>query len=281
MAKFTPIVQVVNDGLIIPEIGEWGLLKYNLVGAYCNIFTSAMRNKWERLVYIDLFAGAGYAKIKNDNRIVQTSSLIAMNIPYSFTDYIVSEYEEAKIEALKARIEKQHPGKRVSYYQGDTNKNIGLIAEEIRQISEQYKTLCFCFVDPYSLNLHFNTIKTVANFNIDFLILLAIHMDFNRNVPAYFNDSNKKVELFTDNKNWRNDLEKSPDKQNIINFLSSQYDKNMLNLGYQPPVDKQKIASGQQNIPKYHLAFYSRHQLGNSFFDKIRHYGQNLQLNLF
>lgn len=280
MAKFDPIIQVVDDGLVIPEIGSWGLLKYNLVGAYCNIFASSMKNKWDRLVYIDLFAGAGYAKIKNDNKIIQTSSLIAMNIPYPFTDYIVSEFDEDKLDALKARIEKHHPHKRVSYYLGDTNKNIVNIAEEVRKISEYHKTLCFCFVDPFSLNLHFNTIKTLSKFNIDFLILLAIHMDFNRNVTAYFNENNTKVELFTDNKSWRTDLEKSPDKQNIVNFLSVQYDKNMVSLGYQSPVDKQKIASFQQNIPKYHLAFYSRHPLGNDFFQKIKHYAQNLQLNL-
>ncbi|AUD04601.1 three-Cys-motif partner protein TcmP [Spirosoma pollinicola] len=240
-----------------------------------------MKGKWERLVYIDLFSGSGYASIRGIDRIVQTSPLIALNTPNPFTDFFFSEFESPKMESLKARVNDCYPNRDITYYEGDTNENVLKICEDLEHIHSKYKTLCFCFVDPFSLNLHFDTIKKLSVFNIDFLILLAIHMDYNRNLSLYLSEENEKVSHFLGNTNWREDLKKSPDKQNIVSFLATQYDKKMLNLGYLTPVDKQQIKTGLTNIPLYHLAFYSRHKLGNDFFLKVRHHGESMQLNLF
>jgi three-Cys-motif partner protein len=281
MPKFSPIVYVKDDGLITPKIGDWGLRKYNLMGAYCNIFTSAMKGRWDRLVYIDLFAGAGHAYLRGIEKIVHTSPLIALNTPYPFTDYFFSEYESEKIDALKDRVERNFPDRNVTYYQGDSNVNVSKICEQLAYLKQRYKTLCFCFVDPFSLNLHFETIRQLSAFQVDFLILLAINMDYQRNLGIYLEDENEKVELFLGNPDWRSELRMSPDKQNIMNFLALQYDKNMVSLNYKTPPDKHRITTGQNNIALYHLAFYSRHDLGNDFFNKIRHHGQGMQLSAF
>lgn len=281
MPKFSPVTNVARDGLIIPEIGPWGLLKYRLVGAYCDIFSSAMKNKWDKLVYIDLFSGAGFANIRGTDQNVMTSPLISMNVPNPFDRYIFSEFKEQKSEALRARVKRLHPHKAVSFYQGDTNQNIDGICEEIRWLHERYRTLCFCFVDPFSLNLNFETVRKLSQFNIDFLILLAIHMDFNRNVGRYLLEHSQVVERFTANPNWREHLMEYPDRQNVINFLASEYDRNMLSLGYKKPPEKQQFRSDNRKLPLYHMAFYSRHELGNSFFKKIKHYGDSMQLSLF
>src|SRR5689334_74862 len=100
MSKFDPLIYVNDDGHVIPEIGIWGLKKYKLLGMYCDIFTTGMKNKWEQLVYIDLFAGAGYAKTKEDSKILMTSSLIAASIPSKFTKYVIGEYDEENMYAL-------------------------------------------------------------------------------------------------------------------------------------------------------------------------------------
>ncbi|HTR81352.1 MAG TPA: hypothetical protein VMM58_06940, partial [Bacteroidota bacterium] len=74
MDKFNPQIEVKSDGLFTPEVREWSLEKYKLVGSYCDIFTNGMKNKWDQLVYIDLFAGAGYAKVKENNKIYKSSA---------------------------------------------------------------------------------------------------------------------------------------------------------------------------------------------------------------
>ena len=57
--KFNPQIEAKPDGLSTPVVRQWSLEKYKLVGSYCDIFTTGMRNIWDQLVYIDLFAGSG------------------------------------------------------------------------------------------------------------------------------------------------------------------------------------------------------------------------------
>ena len=51
--------QPQDDGLYIPEVGEWSSDKHYYLGRYMDAFTTSMRDKWQGLHYIDLFAGAG------------------------------------------------------------------------------------------------------------------------------------------------------------------------------------------------------------------------------
>jgi len=71
---------IKDDGLETPEVGIWAQDKYNLVQTYCDIFTNSMKPpKWQFLAYIDLFAGAGFARIRETSEIVETSpSLCAL-----------------------------------------------------------------------------------------------------------------------------------------------------------------------------------------------------------
>jgi hypothetical protein len=66
---------VPDDGFAIPEIGVWGERKFGLVVLYANLFASSMVGKWESLVYLDLFSGSGYGRIRNTDKVVLTSSL--------------------------------------------------------------------------------------------------------------------------------------------------------------------------------------------------------------
>ncbi len=177
MAKFTPIIPVEDDGLYIPEVGVWGDEKYKLLGGYSEIFTSGMKNLWDSLVYIDLFAGAGYARIKGTNKIRMSSALIALSVNHKFSKYILCEENEKCLVALKTRVEKHFPDANVKFIKGDSNENIEELMEAIPKHSIEEKVLRFCFVDPFSLNLKFRTIKKLSTVGkIDFLILLRLHM---------------------------------------------------------------------------------------------------------
>lgn len=279
MGQFHPIIPVVDDGLHMPEIGAWADEKYRLVGHYMNIFTHSMHKKW-KLVYIDLFAGAGYAKVRNTNRILKTSSLIAMSLPFKFDKYILSEFEEHNVTALKKRVARLHPDLDVEIVQGDTNENINEICLKIPPDDEK-PVLCFCFVDPFSLNLHFDTIKRISHCRVDFLILLATNMDLKRNYVYYKNEENGKVDKFLGYDNWREEYRTSASDMNIITFCAMKYDQNMINLGYTEPALKEQIRSYERNLPLYHLAFYSRHELGNEFWGIIRKLRGSGQIELF
>lgn len=282
--KFNPIIPVGEDGLITPEVGAWSETKYKLLGGYCEIFTTGMKNLWDNLVYIDLFAGAGYAKIKDSNKIRMTSALIAMSVSHKFNKYILCEKEEANILALQERVKRHFPElyDKVEFIIGDSNENVEKIVSLIPKHSKEEKVLRFCFVDPFSLNLRFKTIKTLSGVGkIDFLILLASYMDANRNLIYYINDSSKKVEEFIDDANWRDPFKKGIISSNdFIKFLAERYDENMKKIDYKEPVRKHQVKIGGINVPLYYLAFYSKHERGNDFYQKVEKYLSN-QSTLF
>jgi len=280
MKGFDPITFVNPDGLTTPEIGMWGLKKYKLFGAYCNIFTSGMKLKWNQRVYIDLFAGAGVAKIKNDGRVLETSALIASGLPNKFTKYIICEENQDNFSALKSRfINKTENTLNCEFVQGDSNRNVDKI---IDLIPKESSTLNFCFVDPFSLNIEFETIKKIASTRkVDFLILLALQMDANRNLVYYIDEESDKVDKFIGNKNWREPFRNGGiPKKDFIKYLADAYDSNMSSIGYKVNPNLKFKIENTVNMPIYYLAFYSKSDVGNDFYKKVETM-QNNQGKLF
>jgi len=269
MKKFNPLIDTSDDGLVLPEVGSWSTEKWRLMGAYCNIFTTGMRKKWDQLVYIDLFSGAGFARIKDTDRIYYSSTLIALSIPIKFDKYILCEKDPELMEALQKRVQKLYPNVDVSFVQGDANDEV----ETIKSLMPKYRRgntrLPFCFVDPFSLDLKFNTIQNLGEDLMDFLILLALHMDANRNLPYYLDENSKKIEDFVGDGDWRNEfIEFENTGKDFIKYLASKYDQNMMDLGY--VANKHLVRSSNKNLPLYYLAFYSKHDRGNDFYKKVK-----------
>lgn len=268
---FNPLIETENDGLYLPEVREWSLEKYKLVGSYCDIFTAGMKNMWNQLIYIDLFAGAGLARIKESKRVYFNSAFVAMSIPNKFTKYILCEQDNERFEALQQRVKNNFNHLNVELIHGDSNLNIEKVKAAIPKFGKGNTLLPFCFVDPYSLNLNFSTIRSLSNNLMDFLILQALHMDANRNFEKYKNDENERIENYLGNPNWRHEFDnnyRTPDK--FVTYLADSYQNNMINLGYQPTKHMHQIRSNEKNLPLYYLAFYSKHPRGEDFFQKIQ-----------
>lgn len=277
--NFDPIIPVEDDGLYIPEVGPWADEKYKLLGGYCDIFTTGMKNLWDNLVYIDLFAGAGFAKIKNTNKIRMSSALIALSVPHQFNKYIFCEQDEKCFSALKIRVEKNFPDANVEFIQGDSNLIVNEIINAIPRHSYEEKVLRFCFVDPFSLNLKFTTIQKLSVIGkIDFLILLALHMDANRNLFNYISENSDKVDEFINDVSWRQPFKTGQlPVKGFTKYLADKYDFNMTQLQYKEPVKKHLVKIDDINVPLYYLAFYSKHERGNDFYQKVEKYLSNQQ----
>ncbi len=281
MKGFDPITHIEDDGLKFPEeIGNWGLKKYKLFGHYCDIFTSGMKVKWDNLVYIDLFACAGAAKLKDERKWIKTSALIAASLPYKFSKYIICEENNELLYALENRVKlyQSEEASKFQFVHGDCNKNI----EKVIKLIPKERTLNFCFVDPYNFDIEFETIKKLASSRkVDFLILFATNMAGSRNYHNYIKPGNTAIEKFINNKDWRNKfLTGEISKKDFNTFLAKSYDENMKSIGYLiDPKLKCEIKMDDGHT-LYHLAFYSKSQVGNEFYKKIEKY-QTPQLKLF
>lgn len=272
MNKFNPQIEVTSDEYYTPTVRQWSLEKYRLVGSYCDIFTAGMRHKWDQLVYIDLFAGAGYAKIKETQKIYKNSALLAMSIPKPFTKYILCEQDEERFAALEARVKRDFGHLNYELIKGDSNENVARVIKAIPPFKKGNTLLPFCFVDPYSLNLNFATIQALGKGLMDFLILQALHMDANRNFDSYIRDENTRIAEYLGLPHWRNlfEIDGLNYKKDFVKFLADQYQEQMSQLGYQKAKHMHQIRSNEKNLPLYYLSFYSKSPVGIEFFKKVQ-----------
>ncbi len=275
-------VTVPDDGLFTNPIGSWAEDKYRYVGMYAEMFSTGMKNRWPRRVYLDLFCGPGYSRVRDAGRIVLGSPMIALSLPDPFDAYVFADENPEALDALRsrvARLERQHV---VTYIPGDANATVNRILETISEKSGM-KTLSFCFLDPYKLNIHFETVRRIADGRaVDFLILLALYIDANRNVQWYIEEGNRTIDLFLGDRTWRDRWKRAARQGvSIVEFLANEYSARMAQIGFAPmELDEMiKVRTTEKRLPLYYLAFFSKHDKGLEFWRQVRKYAPD-QLTL-
>jgi three-Cys-motif partner protein len=264
-----------DDGLQMWETGPWAEKKYRVLYNYMQMVSRGMKNIWNKRVYIDLYAGCGCVRIKNSDKVFKGSPLLALSVSDPFDKYIFCEKGDEKnpwqLNALRIRVNKLSNEKDIVIIEGDCNQKIDEIISEIPKKHGQ-KVLTFCFVDPFSLNLHFDTLRRLAvEHRVDFLTLLALMMDGNRNSNHYEKEESDKIDLFLGQEEWRNRWSLAKIKDNSFpRFLAKEFENQMLSIGYIKGSKKNtvEIRSLEKNLPLYHLAFFSKHERGYDFWNK-------------
>ncbi len=158
-------LQTLDDGLLTPEVGRWSDRKYSLIQNYAEMFATGMKHKWDCRVYIDLYGGAGKAKIKGSQRIVKASPLLALDVRDRFDRYIFCELKPDLMDALSQRVENGYGDADVKFVQGDVNLKVDEVIQSIPKPSKNFRVLSFCVVDPFKLSsFDFATIKSLSAF---------------------------------------------------------------------------------------------------------------------
>lgn len=263
--------------MLAPPVGSWSEEKYELVRCYATIFASAMSAKWGALTYVDLFAGAGRALLRDSKRIVPASPLLVLEIAKPFSHYVFCELDEEKALALERRV-KTYAARDVTVIAGDCNQQVGRIVQLIPS-----RSLTFCFVDPFNIgSLRFSTIERIAKKGrVDFLVLLASGMDANRNETEYAKEDNDTIEEFTGATGWRERWREARSRLSFGDFAVEEFGQAMNALGYDyEGLAGTKIIVNEKNAPLYRLAFFSKHPLGSKFWDECKKY-TNPQRTLF
>lgn len=202
--------------------------------------------------------------------------MLALKVKDPFDKYVFCENDDQALDALRLRVAKRFPTADVSYILGDCNEKVSDIGRSIPAFSSKKGALSFCFVDPYDLSVKFSTMRKIAEYFVDFLVLLALHMDANRNLKHYLDHSNRKIDEFLGLPNWREKWsEENSKRQTFPKFLAEAYAKQMKALGYlEVPFHSMKqVRSDVKNLPLYHLALFSRHELAYQYWSEVLRYG--------
>lgn len=272
-----------DDSLHMNEVGGWARDKYRLVHLYMSLFSTGMKDKWDERVYIDLYAGAGLNRIRGTGTVLAGSPVLALRVPHPFDKYIFCEEDPEALNALKERVKRIAPDANVVFINGDCNAKVRVIREEIPRASPGHTVLGLCFVDPYDLGIKFETLRQLSAARLDFLCLLALYMDANRNYALYTGEKSRKVDELMGTPDWRNAWKAEQMKGTPFpKFLAIEFSKRMETLGYIPPpfYTMKEVRSNDKNLPLYHLALFSRSQRAYDFWKEVRKYGTD-QPNMF
>ena len=267
-----------DDGLPCGVVRRWAEDKYRHLALYDELFSKGMKDKWDQRVYVDLYAGAGYSRIPGTSIFFKGSPVIALTVASPFDKYIFSEEEPRLLDALKARTRRVAPQANVQFVSGSCDAKINEIYTAIPRASSANKVLSLCLVDPFDFGLKFDTLRRLAHVYMDFLVLLAIGMDANRNYDHYVDGDSTKIDEALGNKEWRDRWRTSSVKRTDFRpFLALEFSKSMESLGYLPtPLDRMKLVrSDEKNLPLYYLALFSRHQTAHTFWNEVLKYGSD------
>lgn len=263
-----------EDNLLTPPVGSWAESKYKIIYDYNCLFSTGMKKFWNQRVYIDLYSGSGKAKVRNSEKILYSSSLLAIKVPDKFDKYIYCDIDTVSMIALQKRIKNEFSELTPSFISGDCNEKIDEIINVIPQYSKQNTVLSFCFIDPFSLKINFDTIKKLGEKRIvDFLILLAFGMDGKRNIGLYIDENHDRIDNFLGLTDWRERWKDAEKKgTNLVKFLADEFTQQMVKLGYLDNAINNfiPIRSNEKNLPLYYLAFFSKHKTGYDFWKKVK-----------
>ena len=274
---------IVDDGMIIPEVGPWADSKYRHIALYDELFSSGMKNKWHQRIYVDLYAGAGYSRIKGSQAQVMGSPLIALSVSTPFDKYVFCEEDEEKLNALKKRVRTISPSANTAFVPGTCDECVDEILKAIPMGSASNRVLSLCLVDPFDFGFKFSTLKRLSARYMDFLILLAVEMDANRNYEHYVERGNTKLDEALGNTDWRERWATSGlHRSRFPHFLAEEVSKSMVSLGYleRKTHDMKLVKLDQNNRGLYYLALFSRSMVAYGFWKDVLKYGTD-QRKLF
>lgn len=267
MNIFDKLPDALPDDLHTPMVGEWGRQKYLRLWMYASIFARGMKNQHRHRVYIDLFAGAGKAIIRETGELVLGSPLLALSVPDPFTKYIFCDDDAERVAALEARGARDYAWADRTIIHAPAMDAVPRI---LAALPSDGSVLSFCFADPFDLSFDFSIVERLATGNrMDFLILLAAQMDGQRNEVNYVNPASTKVERLLGDPLWRGKWSTAKrGGTGFQQFLMQQYRAAMERIGYQRlrETDVYRVRTESGQVPLYYLLFFSKHERGYHFW---------------
>lgn len=251
-----------DDGLLIPEVGEWSKDKHYFLRRYIDAFTTSMKDKWSGLHFIDLFAGAGIERLAQSKELDWGSPMIAAQAPKSFSKLHLCELDKEKYKALEQRIRLKCPNAQILC--GDANDCVDELVNEI----PNRRTLSLAFLDPYGLHIKLETLIKLKNHRVDLIIFFADRLDAIRNWKAYYldNPNSSLDQLLGADSEWRKIIPDTAPEKRVQAFRQLYVDRLKKEIGYSE-FDYETISA--HGRPLYSLLFCSSNQFAVKLWRRI------------
>ena len=238
------------------------------------MFSTGMKNKWPSRHYVDLFAGAGFVRVRDDGAVIAGSTVIAANVADPFSRIHACERDARNADALKRRLSIGTLPAEPNVHVGDANELI----DDILKAVPGRGSLSIVFADPYGLHLDFNTVERISEKRADLIVLLADNMDALRNWAAYYVDNeNSNLDRFMGERGWR-ELLPALTTNRQAEALRDRYLDRLRSVGFEHfGTERVRNARGRDI---YSLVYASRHKTGLKFWNEARKVDEGGQRSL-
>lgn len=140
--------------------GSWTLEKLEILRAYLDAYTTALKNQKFRLVYIDAFAGTGSVILPEEDPDLREfhdgSASIALGVQDKpFDRLIFVEQDPARCEKL-AGLPGTHPDRDIRIENSEANQYLCSLQEDWR------KWRGVLFLDPFATQVEWSTLEEIA-----------------------------------------------------------------------------------------------------------------------
>lgn len=196
-------------------IGRWSEEKLDLLTKYLKAYSVIMneqKKNWLReYYYIDAFAGSVRPRAKEDEqRYIDGSPLRALQIEPQFDKYWFIDVSSKRIERIQ-RLRNDFPDCVIQVSQGNCNEV--LCDEVVPQLPYSSKKRAFIFLDPYGLQVNWETVTELANTRTCDIFVNFSVMGVTRLLPRDQNPALDMIERLSKvmgSTNWINQIYREP-----------------------------------------------------------------------
>ncbi len=205
--------------------GAWTELKLDAVNYYLGFFTRALNTTQFDLWYIDAFAGSGTRTVERETggllenapiaevtEELAGSVLRALTVEPPFSRLVFIEGNQSRFLELEA-IRKSMPEREIICRHGDANRELNAILSSPpwkSQAQGRGKMRAVCFLDPYGMNVEWQTLLTLANtraVDVWYLFpMLAVTRQLANDKDRVDQYKAAKLDAIFGTENWREEL---------------------------------------------------------------------------
>jgi three-Cys-motif partner protein len=220
--------------------GSWTEDKLGLVHKYLPAYTTALKNQSFHLYYIDAFAGTGYRTLKESEdssqlmfpemfepgvqEFLDGSARVALEVEPRFDQYIFIEKDKnrfAKLQQLKEDFSDLQDD--IELVQAEANTHLQKLCRSNWLGLRQRAVL---FLDPYGMEVKWETIEAIANTKaIDLWLLFPLGVAVNRLLRRdgqIDEGTRNKLDQFFGTNDWYDEFYKASEMPSLFDNLPGQ-----------------------------------------------------------
>lgn len=254
---------VADDGLVASEVGIWAKEKHDFLRRYVDICRGARKRFIGRAgaTYIDLFSGAGRARIRETNEWIDGSAVVAWKASLEggapFSQILVADIDEQLRNACVKRLKEL--GAPVVALEGAAVEAAKEAASTVNPHG-----LHFSLLDPFNIGeLNFSIIETLSKLKrIDMLVHISA-MDLQRNLGRNLTAVDDAFDAFAPN--WREHVDINVSKHDLRRQVIEYWRNRVAELQVDPSTEV-RLITGERNQRLYWLLLAARHELAHKFW---------------